>query len=124
LGKAGGFSDLGFALLVEAGLIGKHTVLATTVHPLQVLDEALPETTHDFRLDLIVAGEEVITCRHTNGPRGSSGATSTRPRSPPSPPWPPGHGGAERFSRDVPVRHGPAGAWTTRGWLEAAVGAL
>jgi 5-formyltetrahydrofolate cyclo-ligase len=124
VGKGGGFSDLEFALLVEAGLIGKHTVLATTVHPLQVLDEALPETTHDFRLDLIVAGEEVITCRHTQRPRGSSGATSTWPRSPPSPPWPPGHGGAERFSRDVPVRHGPARAWTTRGWLEAAVGAL
>jgi hypothetical protein len=61
VGKGGGFSDLEFALLVEAGLI--------------------------------VAGEEVITCRH---------------------------GGAERFSRDVPVRHGPARAWTTRGWLEAA----
>jgi 5-formyltetrahydrofolate cyclo-ligase len=70
VGKGGGFSDLEFALLVEAGLIGKHTVLATTVHPLQMLDEALPETTHDFRLDLIVAGEEVITCRHTQRPPG------------------------------------------------------
>jgi hypothetical protein len=70
VGKGGGFSDLEFALLVEAGLIGKPTVLATTVHPLQVLDEALPETTHDFRLDLIVAGEEVITCRHTQRPPG------------------------------------------------------
>jgi 5-formyltetrahydrofolate cyclo-ligase len=65
VGKGGGFSDLEFALLVEAGLIGKHTVLVTTVHPLQVLAEALPETTHDLRLDLIVAGEEVITCCHT-----------------------------------------------------------
>jgi hypothetical protein len=61
VGKGGGFSDLEFALLVEAGLIGGDTVLATTVHPLQVLAEALPETPHDFRLDLIVAGEEVIT---------------------------------------------------------------
>jgi 5-formyltetrahydrofolate cyclo-ligase len=39
-------------LLVEAGLIGTDTVLVTTVHPLQVLDEAPPETTHDLRLDL------------------------------------------------------------------------
>jgi 5-formyltetrahydrofolate cyclo-ligase len=50
VGKGGGFSDLEFALLVEVGLI----LVATTVHPLQVLEEALPETAHDFRLDLIV----------------------------------------------------------------------
>jgi 5-formyltetrahydrofolate cyclo-ligase len=70
VGKGGGFSDLEFALLAEAGLIGTDTVVATTVHPLQVLDEALPETAHDFRLDLIVAGEEVIRCRRTRRPRG------------------------------------------------------
>ena len=70
VGKGGGFADLEFALLVEAGLIGGDTLLATTVHPLQVLAEALPETAHDFRLDLIVAGEEVITCRRTRRPPG------------------------------------------------------
>jgi 5-formyltetrahydrofolate cyclo-ligase len=35
-----------------------------------VLDEALPETPHDFRLDLIVAGDEVIGCRRTRRPPG------------------------------------------------------
>jgi 5-formyltetrahydrofolate cyclo-ligase len=70
VGKGGGFSDLEFALLVEAGLIGRDTVMATTVHPLQVLAEALPETDHDFRLDLIVAGDEVVTCRRTRRPQG------------------------------------------------------
>ena len=70
VGKGGGFSDLEFALLVEAGLIGEDTVLTTTVHPLQVLDEALPETPHDFGLDVIVAGEEVITCRRSRRPPG------------------------------------------------------
>jgi 5-formyltetrahydrofolate cyclo-ligase len=70
VGKGGGFSDLEFALLVEAGLVGPETVVATTVHPLQVLEEALPETEHDFRLDLIVAGEEVIACRRTRRPQG------------------------------------------------------
>jgi 5-formyltetrahydrofolate cyclo-ligase len=44
VGKGGGLSDLEFALLVEAGLIGDDTVVATTVHPLQALEEALPET--------------------------------------------------------------------------------
>jgi 5-formyltetrahydrofolate cyclo-ligase len=70
VGKGGGFSDLEFALLVEAGLIGDGTVLATTVHPLQVLDEPLPETGHDFRVDLIVAGEEVIACPRAPRPPG------------------------------------------------------
>ena len=70
VGKGGGFSDLELALLAEAGLIGPDTVVATTVHPLQLLDEALPETDHDFRLDLIVAGEDVITCRRTRRPPG------------------------------------------------------
>jgi 5-formyltetrahydrofolate cyclo-ligase len=70
VGKGGGFSDLEFALLVEAGLIGTDTVVATTVHPLQLLEEALPETDHDFGLDLIIAGEEVIRCRRTRRPQG------------------------------------------------------
>jgi 5-formyltetrahydrofolate cyclo-ligase len=35
-----------------------------------VLAEALPETPHDFGLDVIVAGEEVIGCRRTRRPPG------------------------------------------------------
>jgi 5-formyltetrahydrofolate cyclo-ligase len=60
VGKGGGFSDLEFALLVEAGRIDPRTVIATTVHPLQVLDRDLPETEHDFRVDLIVTPEAVV----------------------------------------------------------------
>jgi 5-formyltetrahydrofolate cyclo-ligase len=63
LGKGGGFSDLEFALLVEAGRVDERTTIVTTVHPLQVLDERLPETPHDFRVDLIVTPEEVIRPR-------------------------------------------------------------
>src|SRR5215212_1432640 len=37
IGKGGGFSDLEVAFLVEAGVIRPDTVLATTVHPLQVV---------------------------------------------------------------------------------------
>jgi 5-formyltetrahydrofolate cyclo-ligase len=70
VGKGGGFSDLEFALLVEAGLVGTDTVVATTIQPLQVLAEALPETDHDFRLDLIIAGEEVIGCPRSRQPQG------------------------------------------------------
>jgi 5-formyltetrahydrofolate cyclo-ligase len=66
IGKGGGYSDLEFGLLAEAGLIDERTVIATTVHDLQVLDEDLPETEHDFRVDLIVTPESVIR------PRGSA----------------------------------------------------
>ncbi len=70
VGKGGGFSDLEFALLAEARRIDGETSIVTTVHPLQVLDEDLPETDHDFRVDRIVTPEEVIRCRRVRRPRG------------------------------------------------------
>jgi 5-formyltetrahydrofolate cyclo-ligase len=60
VGKGGGYSDLEFGLLTEAGLVDDGTLIATTVHPLQVLDGELPETEHDFRVDLIATPESVI----------------------------------------------------------------
>ena len=60
LGKGAGYSDIEVALLAEAKLISDRTIIATTVHDLQVLDEDLPEQTHDFRVDLIVTPERVI----------------------------------------------------------------
>jgi 5-formyltetrahydrofolate cyclo-ligase len=70
VGKGGGFSDLEFALVVDAGLITDETTLVTTVHPLQVLDEELPETDHDFRVGRIVTPDEVIVCRRARRPPG------------------------------------------------------
>jgi 5-formyltetrahydrofolate cyclo-ligase len=70
IGKGGGFSDLELALAVEAGLVDDDTVIVTTVHPLQVVDGDLPETAHDFRVDLIVTPDEVIECRRTGRPPG------------------------------------------------------
>jgi hypothetical protein len=70
IGKGGGFSDLEVAFLVEAGVIRSDTVLATTVHALQVVDEALPETIHDFRVDLIVTPDEAIWCAEPHRPPG------------------------------------------------------
>lgn len=68
LGKGAGYSDIEVALLTEAGLITDSTVIVTTVHPLQVLDERIPEMPHDFHVDLIVTANEVIAC----GPRPST----------------------------------------------------
>jgi len=73
IGKGGGFSDLEFALTRQAGLIGERTWVATTVHPVQVLDEDLPETEHDFRVDLVVTPDEVIRTRSGTGLRGPPG---------------------------------------------------
>ena len=61
LGKGGGFSDLEYALASEAGLIGRGTVTATTVHDLQVRPAGvIPVVPHDFRLDLVVTPTRVI----------------------------------------------------------------
>ncbi|MFI7676414.1 5-formyltetrahydrofolate cyclo-ligase [Actinophytocola sp. NPDC049390] len=70
LGKGAGYSDLEVALLQEAGLIRPETLIATTVHSLQVVDGELPESEHDFSVDLIVTPEEVITCGPPRRPAG------------------------------------------------------
>src|SRR5215831_17031501 len=46
------------------------TVIVTTVHPLQVIDDAMPETEHDFSVDLIVTPDEVIECEPPRRPTG------------------------------------------------------
>ncbi|WP_280462504.1 5-formyltetrahydrofolate cyclo-ligase [Nocardia carnea] len=70
LGKGAGYSDIEFALLQEAGLIGSDTTIVTTVHSLQVMDEELPETDHDFSVDLIVTPNEIIECGPPRRPLG------------------------------------------------------
>jgi 5-formyltetrahydrofolate cyclo-ligase len=70
VGKGGGYSDLEFGLLTEAGLVADTTVLATTVHELQVLHEELPETEHDFRVDLVVTADETIAAPRWRRPPG------------------------------------------------------
>jgi 5-formyltetrahydrofolate cyclo-ligase len=68
LGKGGGFSDLELALAAAAGLVDEHTVIATTVHPDQIVERgAIPVTAHDFGLDLIVTPDEVIRCPRPRG---------------------------------------------------------
>jgi 5-formyltetrahydrofolate cyclo-ligase len=69
LGKGGGFSDLEFAIASEAGLIGPGTLVATTVHPRQLLPAgAIPSTGHDVHVDLIVTPEGVHEVARS-GPR-------------------------------------------------------
>lgn len=64
LGKGGGFSDLEFAVASAAGLVGEHTTVVTTVHPVQVVEEGeIPMRDHDVPVDLVVTPEEVVDCR-------------------------------------------------------------
>ncbi len=61
LGKGGGFADLEYAVATEAGLIGAATVVATTVHDVQVRPTGtVPSTDHDVAVDLIVTPTRVI----------------------------------------------------------------
>ncbi|WP_158842512.1 5-formyltetrahydrofolate cyclo-ligase [Saccharothrix deserti] len=70
LGKGAGYSDIEVALLQEAGLIGPRTTIVTTVHALQVVDDELPETEHDFSVDVIVTPDAVTRCGEPRRPRG------------------------------------------------------
>ena len=63
LGKGGGFSDLEFALAAAAGLVGPGTVVATTVHDVQVQSAGVvPVTAHDMHVDLIATPTRVVRC--------------------------------------------------------------
>lgn len=71
VGKGGGYSDLEFALLIEAARIDDHTVVATTVHPLQIMRENLPMIAHDLPIDLIATPRTTIDVeRAYRRPRG------------------------------------------------------
>lgn len=71
LGKGGGFADLEFALAAAAGLISPRTVVATTVHAVQVIDVGrIPVTEHDVPVDLVVTPDEAIRCTGRERPAG------------------------------------------------------
>ncbi len=68
LGKGGGFSDLELAVAAAAGLVDDHTVIATTVHELQVLPAgSVPTTDHDLHVDLVVTPDRVLRCPRPAG---------------------------------------------------------
>ena len=71
VGKGGGFSDLEYGILIDAGKIDEHTVVATTVHPIQILRENLPVIGHDLPIDMLATPRAVIEVeRAYDRPRG------------------------------------------------------
>jgi 5-formyltetrahydrofolate cyclo-ligase len=70
IGKGAGYSDIEVALLHDAGLLRQETVIVTTVHDLQVVDESIPDNPHDFRVHYIVTPTQVIQCPPSPPPAG------------------------------------------------------
>lgn len=54
VGKGGGFSDLEYGLLSETGRAGTETAIVTTVHPLQLIPQAIEMRPHDIPVDWVV----------------------------------------------------------------------
>jgi 5-formyltetrahydrofolate cyclo-ligase len=67
IGKGGGYSDLEYAIGREFGFVKEDVVIVTTVHPLQIVDQDLPETDHDFRIDFIVTPDEIFSSHRQGG---------------------------------------------------------
>jgi len=60
VGKGEGYSDLEFAVLREFDLVDDATTTATTVHGLQLVDEAVPTTPRDVPIDRVCTPERTV----------------------------------------------------------------
>ena len=88
VGKGGGYSDLEYGILIDAGKIDNHTTVATTVHPTQILRRHLMMTAHDLPIDLIATPRAVIDVeRQYERPRGILWDHLQPPQIPRSPSW-------------------------------------
>ncbi len=70
IGKGEGYSDLEFAVLREFDLVGEETIVATTVHGMQVVSDTIETDDHDVPMDLIVTPESVIEPESGSKPSG------------------------------------------------------
>jgi len=70
IGKGGGYSEIEYGILRELNLIGEGTPIVTTVHDVQIVDEA-PMEEHDFSVDVIVTPTRTIRVEERrNRPKG------------------------------------------------------
>ncbi|MFQ5762556.1 MAG: 5-formyltetrahydrofolate cyclo-ligase [Candidatus Bathyarchaeia archaeon] len=71
LGKGGGYSEIEYAVLSELGLLQHDVPVVTTVHDLQVVEQAWPTEAHDVVVDVICTPTATIeTARHGERPTG------------------------------------------------------
>jgi 5-formyltetrahydrofolate cyclo-ligase len=62
VGKGGGYSDLEYAILRELSLLNEETPILTSVHELQIVEEA-PFNDQDFSVDIIATPRRLIRTR-------------------------------------------------------------
>jgi len=62
IGKGEGYSELEFALAVEAGKLKRNVPVLTSVHPLQLIHERIDRKRHDFTVDIILTPDEILRC--------------------------------------------------------------
>jgi 5-formyltetrahydrofolate cyclo-ligase len=62
IGKGEGYSELEFALAVEAGKLKRNIPVITSVHPLQLISERIDRKRHDFTVDIILTPDEILRC--------------------------------------------------------------
>jgi len=71
VGKGGGYSDLEFAIALQAGIVKRNTPIITTVHALQIVDDEIDLKPHDIPVDFIITPQETIHTRaHLTRPKG------------------------------------------------------
>jgi 5-formyltetrahydrofolate cyclo-ligase len=64
IGKGGGYSEIEYGILRELTLINEETPVFTTIHDLQIVDDA-PQEAHDFLVDAIFTPTTVIRVNRT-----------------------------------------------------------
>lgn len=69
IGKGGGYSEIEYGILRELELLTEGTPIVTTVHDVQIVEEA-PREDHDFSVDAIVTPTRVIRTEGRSQPRG------------------------------------------------------
>lgn len=63
VGKAGGYSDLEYAIGREFGVVDETTKILTTVHPIPVVPYQIEMSRHDFPLDYIITPDAITEMR-------------------------------------------------------------
>lgn len=65
VGKGGGYSEIEYGILRELDLVDEKTPIFTTVHDLQIIDDA-PKEKHDFIVDAIFTPTQAIRVKRKN----------------------------------------------------------
>jgi 5-formyltetrahydrofolate cyclo-ligase len=62
IGKGEGYSELEFALAVEAGKMKRNVTVITSVHRFQLIRKRIDRKHHDFTVDIILTPEKILRC--------------------------------------------------------------